>query len=76
MCAGIVIDRLVGPYLLLHRLKAAQCLEKLDVEVSVGERIRMWYLHNGAPPLYARPVTEWLIIIFPTSGSVETAAFI
>ena len=47
---GIVNDRLVGPYVLPNRLNVAQHLEilnnvleeQLDVEVPVGERVRMW----------------------------------
>ena len=34
--------------------------EQLDVEVSLGEQVRMWYLHDGTPPHFDRPVTEWL----------------
>ena len=52
--AGIVNDRLVGPYVLPNRLNAAQYLEflnnvlgeQLGVEMHLGERIRMWYLLN------------------------------
>ena len=48
------------------RLSAAQYLEflnnvlekQLDVEVPLGEGIRRWYLHDGAPPYFARPVSE------------------
>ena len=64
VCGGIINDRLVGP----KRLNAAQYREflnnvleeQLDVEVPLGERVRMWYLHDGAPPHFAKPVTEWL----------------
>ena len=30
------------------------------MEVPVGERFRMWYLNDGVPPHFIRPVTEWL----------------
>ena len=39
--------------------------EQLDVEVPLGEQFRMWYLHDGAPPHFARPVTAWLNNHFP-----------
>ena len=66
-------NRLVGPDVLPNRLNAAQYLDflnnvvegQLDVEVPLGERVRMWYLHDGAPPHFARPVTEWLNTHFP-----------
>ena len=35
--------------------RAAKC------EVPLGEQVRMWNLHDGTPPHFARPVTEWLI---------------
>ena len=35
------------------------------VEVPHGERVRMWYLHDGALPHFARPITEWLNNHFP-----------
>ena len=58
MQAGIVNDPLVGLYLLPNRLNAAQYLqflnnvleEQLNVEVPLAKRVRMWYLHVGAPP--------------------------
>ena len=61
MWAGVVNDRLVGPYVLPNRLNAAQYLEflnnvleeYLDVEVPVGEQVRMWYWHDGVPPHFA-----------------------
>ena len=34
--------------------------EQLDVEVSLGERVRMWYLRDGVPPHFASPVSGWL----------------
>ena len=34
--------------------------EQLHVEVPLGKRVRMWYLHSGAPPHFARLVTGWL----------------
>ena len=49
MWADIVNDRLVGLY----------------VEVPLGERVRMWYLHDEASPHFGRPVTEWLNNHFP-----------
>ena len=68
--AGIINDRLVGPYVLPNRLNAAQYLEFLnnvleeerDVEVPLGERVRMWYLNDA---YFAKPVTEWLNNHFP-----------
>ena len=30
------------------------------MEVPIGEQVRMWYLHDGTPPHFARLVTEWL----------------
>ena len=33
--------------------------------MPVGERVRMWYLHDGTPPHFVRPVTEWLNNHFP-----------
>ena len=70
---GIVNDRLVGPYVLPKRPNAVQYLEfsnnvlekQLDVQVALGQRVRMWYLHDGAPPHFARPITEWLNNHFP-----------
>ena len=35
------------------------------VEVPHGERVRMWYLHDGAPQHFARPITELLNNHFP-----------
>ena len=62
----LVNDRLVGSYVLPNRLNAAQYFEflnnvlkeQLDVKVYLGERVHMWYLHDGASPHFARPVTE------------------
>ena len=34
--------------------------EQLDVELLLGERGRLWYLHYGAPPHFAKSVTKWL----------------
>ena len=73
MWAGIVNDHLVGPYVLPNRLNAAQYLEclnnvleeQLDVEGPLDEPVRMWYLHDRAPPHFARSVTEWLNNHFP-----------
>ena len=39
--------------------------EHLDVKVPLGERVLMWYLNDGAPPHFDRPVTEWLNNHFP-----------
>ena len=72
MWVGILNDRL-GPYVLSNRLSAAQYLEflnnvlekQLDVEVPLGEGIRRWYLHDGTPPYFAPPVSEWLNNYFP-----------
>ena len=60
--AGIVNHRLVGSYVLPNRLNATQYL---DVEVSLGERVRMWYLHDGTLPDFVKPVSEWLNNHFP-----------
>ena len=38
---------------------------QLDVEVPLSERVRIWHLHDGAPPYFATPVTEWLNNYFP-----------
>ena len=49
---------------------------QLDVEMPLGERVRMWYLHDGAPPHFAKPVTEGFnnySLSQWSSGSVETA---
>ena len=69
----IVNDRLVGPFVLLIRLNAAQYLEflnnvlkeQLEVEVLLSKRVHMWYLLDEAPPHFAGPVTEWLKKHFP-----------
>ena len=51
--ADIVNNRRLGPYVLPKGLNAVQYLEflndvQLDVEVHLAERVRMWYLHDGA----------------------------
>ena len=38
---------------------------QLDMELPVGERVRMWYLHDGAPPHFARLVAGLLNNHFP-----------
>ena len=38
---------------------------QVDVEVPLDERVRIRYLHDGAPPHFARPVTKWLNNHFP-----------
>ena len=66
MWPGIVNGRLVGPYILPNKLNEAQYLEflnngfeeELDVKVHLGERVRMWYLDNGVPPHFARPISK------------------
>ena len=37
----------------------------MELEVLLGERVRMWYLHDEAPPHFATPVTEQLNNHFP-----------
>ena len=65
MWAGIVINRLIEPYVLPNGLNN-MLEEQLDVEVPLGERVAIWYLHDGAPPHFARPVTKWLNNHFPS----------
>ena len=56
------------PYVSSNSINAAQYLEflnsvleeHLDVEVLLGERVPMWYLHDRAPAYFTRPVSEWL----------------
>ena len=56
------------PYHIQNRLNVVQYLQflnnvlkdQLDVEVLLGERVCMWYLLDGAPPHFDKPVAQWL----------------
>lgn len=65
--AGIVDERLIGPFILPNRMDGLQYLQFLrndlpglleDVPLEV--RGRMWFLHDGAPPHYRLVVRDYL----------------
>ena len=70
--AGIVNGILIGPFILDNRLTGAlyfqflrHNLPVLLEEVPLNVRQRMWFLHDGAPPHFARQVRQHLDEVFP-----------
>lgn len=69
--AGILGDRLIGPYILPHRLNGAHyhqflvnVLPALMDDVSYQQRLQMWFMHDGAPAHFHRNVREHLTLTF------------
>lgn len=65
--AGVLGNQLIGPHILPNRLTGATYLDFLQNiftdlldDVPVERRRDMWFLHDGAPPHYARIVANWL----------------
>jgi hypothetical protein len=65
--ARIVGDFLVGPHVLPHRFAGyhygdflLRDLPKLLECVPVAPRLRMWYMHDGAPAHFSRAVRDVL----------------
>lgn len=70
--AGILNDRLIGPYILPSPLTGHHysiflrtVLPELLEDVPLIERCRMWFQHDGAPAHFHRGVTEYLNVTFP-----------
>lgn len=70
--AGIVGDRLVGPFILPPRLNGIEYLQFLNntldellEDVPLAVRRDMWFLHDGAPAHYFGEVRTWLDNNFP-----------
>ena len=65
--AGILDDKIIGPYFLNNIMNGPNYLrfleedleEELD-QLSLQLRTSMWYQHDGAPPHFARAVREHL----------------
>lgn len=70
--AGVIGDRLIGPYVLPQRINGQTYLaflqnvlpELLD-DVPYGDRLEMWYMHDGAPPHYSISVRDYLNQMYP-----------
>lgn len=67
MWAGIVDERLIGPFILPDRMDGHQYLEFLQndlplllEDVPLAVRARMWFLHDGAPPHFRLEVRNFL----------------
>lgn len=65
--AGIVDGQLIGPYVLPNRLNGRSYLDFLQTvlpnlldDVPLATLRSMWYMHDGAPPHYARAVAMHL----------------
>lgn len=65
--AGIVNDHLIGPIILPNRMDGLQYLEFLQnnlpellEDIPLAVRLRMWFLHDGAPPHYRLVVRNYL----------------
>ncbi|XP_044265289.1 uncharacterized protein LOC123011749 [Tribolium madens] len=65
--ADIIDDHLIGSHVLPQRLTGAAYLDFLEnvlddllEDVPLAIRRNMWYMQDGAPPHYARVVTNWL----------------
>lgn len=65
--AGIVDDRLIGPFILPNRMDGLQYLHFLRNDLPVlledvpyAVRLRMWFLHDGAPPHFRLEVRDFL----------------
>lgn len=70
--AGIVGDVLIGPYVLPLRLTGdvyrhflVDILPELLENVPLDIRTNMWYMHDGAPAHFARPVRAVLDNTYP-----------
>jgi hypothetical protein len=70
--AGILGDKLNGPYVLLQRLTGhsylnfivSTLLELLE-DVPLRGRAQMWFMHDGAPPHFTITVREHLHNTYP-----------
>lgn len=65
--AGIYGDHLIGPYFLPSRLNGVtyrqfleETLPQLLEDVPLIERTNTWFMHDGAPAHFSRPVREYL----------------
>lgn len=76
--AGIMDNRIIGPYFFVGTLDGEQYLDFLQFELIPALAVlfpnaedpdspdpRIWLQQDGAPPHYARPVREYLDQIFP-----------
>ena len=70
--AGIIGKNLLGPVELPQRLNGQQYMDFLMTElpnlldeVPIGNRINMWFMHDGAPPHFALGVREFLNDRYP-----------
>lgn len=70
--AGILDNKVIGPFELPSRLNGARYLEflrndlnNLLVDVPQEIRGRMWLQHDGAPAHYSRQVTQYLNNTYP-----------
>jgi hypothetical protein len=70
--AGIAVDIIVGPYLLLDRLTAQRYRDFLETvllvlleDVPLAVRQRLWFQHDGAPACYGEDVRQWLNVTYP-----------
>lgn len=70
--AGILGDRIIGPYFLNHTMNGENYLmflrellsEELD-ELPLSVHRALWFQHDGAPPHFLRAVREYLNAQFP-----------
>lgn len=69
---GIIGNQLLGPHFFAGNLNGDMYLQFLQndlpellEDVPLQTRRRMWFLHDGATPHYARVVTDFLNTMFP-----------
>lgn len=70
--AGIVGDHLIGPHILPQRLTGAlylhflqEDLPQLLEDIPIAERLRMWFMHDGAPAHFSHVVRNHLNLTQP-----------
>lgn len=69
--AGLVNGQLIGPFILPNKLTGNEYLHFLQnhlptllEQVPLNVRRQMWFMHDGAPPHFTRPVCQHLNDVF------------